>query len=502
MRSIPIGLPGRRYGTLPALALALLLAVASPAHSSPACEGDCDGDGTVLVSEVLTLVNIALGLLPASACQERDPGRAVTIDVLVRAVASGLNGCPPVSPSPSETETAAASPAATSTPAQGNTPTPTSPAETATATAGAPTTVASPGASVTATETAPDGRTATASAAPTDAPAESPSPTSTTSVTAAATTATPPTSTVTPFPTATPSATFSSVPTDSPTATFTSSPTPTSTPPPTPTESPTPAPSATPTPGLGTRRFSLAPASSGLRLLPAETTILGFSGHLDLAAGVPDPVSGLTRIDVIGASPFLWLDLDAFTRLCIRPIVPVLAAGVLACNGGFDLGVATLQDHRLGVVGVGGFTAAECEASGGTVEAAPDPHPGVCNGPVIVGGSGESDSGPGALLIAPDSRYDTQGLPAEVSIGSGACETHGSWTPTLFGFVSALSRAEILDVNNEPGESLSHEERGQAFSCESWQDEHAPGRLVLSVPSLHAALGQDLITVFILDGGG
>ncbi len=173
---------------------------------------------------------------------------------------------------------------------------------------------------------------------------------------------------------------------------------------------------------------------------------------------------------------------------------------MIACNGGFDLGIVSTQDHDIGVVGVNGFTEQSCQAAGGTVEAPTDPHPGVCNGPVGVNLSGEPDAGAGAVLLAPDARFGTQGLPAEVSIDTGPCDQHPPGNLATFGFVSALSRAQILDSNDEPGNTFSHDERGENFSCQAWTQENGPGRLVLSVPAVHGAgNGDDLITVFSLD---
>src|SRR5262249_4967814 len=150
----------------------------------------------------------------------------------------------------------------------------------------------------------------------------------------------------------------------------------------------------TPTPGLGVRHFSLDPQTSELELLPGIGTYTGFSGFLDLAAGVPDPVTGLVSVDLVGASDFLSVSVSG-NVLCIKPMVPVMNAGVLACNGGFDLGIVSAQDHNIGEVGVNGFTAGDCASAGGSVESATDPHPGVCNGPVTVSPLA-ADSGAGA----------------------------------------------------------------------------------------------------------
>ncbi len=61
----------------------------------PSCAGDCNGDFTVTVDELLTAVNIALGKAPAINCAAADLNQdgIVTVDEIVSAVNSALNGC-------------------------------------------------------------------------------------------------------------------------------------------------------------------------------------------------------------------------------------------------------------------------------------------------------------------------------------------------------------------------------------------------------------------------
>jgi hypothetical protein len=68
------------------------LATATPV---PTCPGDCDGSGNVTVDEIVTAVNIALGMVDLSQCPAADDDRSgsVTVDELVRAVTAALNGC-------------------------------------------------------------------------------------------------------------------------------------------------------------------------------------------------------------------------------------------------------------------------------------------------------------------------------------------------------------------------------------------------------------------------
>jgi len=59
------------------------------------CPGDCDGDGTVNVSELIRAVNIALGLAAVDECliSDLDRNGEVTVNELIRAVNTALAGC-------------------------------------------------------------------------------------------------------------------------------------------------------------------------------------------------------------------------------------------------------------------------------------------------------------------------------------------------------------------------------------------------------------------------
>jgi hypothetical protein len=89
------------------------------------CIGDCNSDGEVTVSELVTAVNVALESSPIDACAAADTSGdgTVTVDEVVAAVSNALNGCPPMDtpmPSPSPSPTATEPPpttTATSTPA-------------------------------------------------------------------------------------------------------------------------------------------------------------------------------------------------------------------------------------------------------------------------------------------------------------------------------------------------------------------------------------------------
>ena len=66
----------------------------TPTPTVGACVGDCDGSGIVTVNEIIALVNIALGNVQPSACQNGIPnGAEVNIALLIQAVNGVLNGC-------------------------------------------------------------------------------------------------------------------------------------------------------------------------------------------------------------------------------------------------------------------------------------------------------------------------------------------------------------------------------------------------------------------------
>jgi hypothetical protein len=63
---------------------------------TPSCVGDCSGDGTVSINELILGVNMALGSIPVSACPAFDENGSgmIVINELVAAVNNALNGCP------------------------------------------------------------------------------------------------------------------------------------------------------------------------------------------------------------------------------------------------------------------------------------------------------------------------------------------------------------------------------------------------------------------------
>jgi len=62
---------------------------------APTCPGDCGGDGSVTVEEILMLVNVALGNADVSVCtaSDLDANEAITIEEILTAVNMALTGC-------------------------------------------------------------------------------------------------------------------------------------------------------------------------------------------------------------------------------------------------------------------------------------------------------------------------------------------------------------------------------------------------------------------------
>lgn len=78
----------------------------SPARQAQAlvCVGDCDGNGTVTVAEIIMMVNMALGTPDLSPCAADPNGDGtISIDELVMATRGALEGCEPAAPTPTPT---------------------------------------------------------------------------------------------------------------------------------------------------------------------------------------------------------------------------------------------------------------------------------------------------------------------------------------------------------------------------------------------------------------
>jgi hypothetical protein len=480
--------------------------------------------------------------------------RTIAIAAWVAAACIVASGCgddenaaarvPTATSSPTRTNTAPPTPTATLTPTLTATPTPT------------PTTgVASPTPTKTATETATP--TATRTPTPTPRPSSTASftPTNTPTSTHTATFTSTATYTPTLIPTATPSETVTFTPTDTPTPSAT----------PTITLTPT----VTPTLGvLGSRLFLLDPTKSPfqIRIRSGLTIPVGtFQGQsnnqtepafFDFEAGQPDD-KGIVKVKIVRASEYFFVDAretPAKMIICMRILVPpegIPDAGILACNGGMDISLTLDQDHRLGKVGVDGFTADQCTALQGKVEApyaicsaglvdqscnvdancdtstgARDgvcngpmvpgqcragnigavcetrtdcilhkigvcgtPHGGVCNGPMVPG-LGTGDTGPGAFFIAPipTPPIMTNGFDMEIGFEKDLpCGDEEPGQRTPFALTTGTSTATISDADAKLGKTLTFQVQGQNFDCYNWQTSKQ-GRLVLSAPAMDQIL--------------
>jgi hypothetical protein len=64
-------------------------------ESTASCVGDCDGNGSVTVDEIIRGVSIALGTISVDECRAFDVNGdgAVTVDEVVQAVNGALGGC-------------------------------------------------------------------------------------------------------------------------------------------------------------------------------------------------------------------------------------------------------------------------------------------------------------------------------------------------------------------------------------------------------------------------
>jgi hypothetical protein len=73
----------------------LLISVTLAAGGTGECVGDCDGQNSVTIDEILTMVNIALGNTPVTACDAGDTNQdgKITVDEILTAVDNALNGC-------------------------------------------------------------------------------------------------------------------------------------------------------------------------------------------------------------------------------------------------------------------------------------------------------------------------------------------------------------------------------------------------------------------------
>lgn len=211
----------------PVIAAAAALTIWAEAAAA-ACGGDCSGNGSVAINELILGVNIALGTAPFSECPafDGDASETVSIAELIAAVNNALGGCPATPTPPADTPTAtttATSPAATTATATSSAP------ATATATVSAPTATATAASTPVPTNTAETTVTATALATDTAVSTATVTVSAEATPTLTATSGASATATVAAVASATASDTPAGSPTDTtpPTASFTPTPSPT-----------------------------------------------------------------------------------------------------------------------------------------------------------------------------------------------------------------------------------------------------------------------------------
>ncbi|HEY0302341.1 MAG TPA: sulfatase-like hydrolase/transferase, partial [Rhizomicrobium sp.] len=127
-----------------AVLLAAACALLTTRTALAVCGGDCSGDATVSIDELIVAVGIALEQRPAADCAaaDRNGDAQVNVAELVAAVGAALNGCP-AEPSPTATPSASSTATSSASPSTTATPTPTA--------SGTPTSESSPSPSATAT---------------------------------------------------------------------------------------------------------------------------------------------------------------------------------------------------------------------------------------------------------------------------------------------------------------------------------------------------------------
>src|SRR5271170_6827800 len=107
--------------------LAVALVCMAPTIGHGQCCGDCNGDRTVAVNELVTAVGYALSECPADGpcCGDCDGSGNVAINELITSVGNALNGCPLaptatiMGPSRTVTATPTVKPTPTATPTAG-----------------------------------------------------------------------------------------------------------------------------------------------------------------------------------------------------------------------------------------------------------------------------------------------------------------------------------------------------------------------------------------------
>jgi hypothetical protein len=311
---------------------------------------------------------------------------------------------------------------------------------------------------------------------------------------------------------------------------------------------------------LGVRRFLLSPEESPFDAVVApdmHLTLGLFRGQsdgqvedafIDLEAGEPDE-DGIAVINVTEASDYFFAQSTlASLTICAKLLVPAIGAGFVDCDGGSDVSIGTVVNHRLGQIGVDGFTVQDCEQMGGTVESAnqicaagltgdlcvtdeecetaagagdgtcglqestctegavgavcradadcdsaPTTPDGICGTvgphPAVCNGPVHfepvgGDSGPGAVNIGPSEMSAVEGLPVELTLET-APPCGDEGAGTVTPFAFTTGVARTTILNSSnTAEDLVFDLEGSNLSCDTWRTGKG-GRFVLGVPALH-----------------
>ena len=115
---------------------------------------------------------------------------------------------------------------------------------------------------------------------------------------------------------------------------------------------------------------------------------------------------------------------------------------------------------------------------------------------------GTTDSGPGAVVIAPNSQFNLVGIPMRLSIQSDLpCVDPGPGSTITFALTSGETRSTLDNFSNQLGQTVTTTLRGENFSCTDWRNPNGPGKLVLLAPAVDQnPMGGDVVTGFNFSG--
>jgi hypothetical protein len=179
-----------------------------------------------------------------------------------------------------------------------------------------------------------------------------------------------------------------------------------------------------------------------------------------------------------------------------------LSAGA-PCNTNEDCGGETCTPVTCteGKEGETCRNAGDCDTAPGADDGicgTPDPHPGACNGPLSFGQVGE-DSGPGSAVFAPLSGL--QGLPVELGIEQAPpCGDEGAAVAQPFAMTTGTALTMIGNFSGGATD-LIFDQSGENLSCSNWAN-GTGGRFVLSFPTIHLnpMNGGDLVIGLAFQG--